>query len=78
MEVDDLSRILKEKFNGVPVDPSQLLGRHVHNVILQLMMNFRFQEHDEEFKTFNKRVNDGMNLYGSVIMGEFIKYYKVR
>ncbi|XP_063531190.1 cytochrome P450 18a1-like [Cydia strobilella] len=58
-----------------PIDPTNVLGRHVHNVICQLMMSFRFKEQDPEFKTFNERVTKGMELYGAIHIGEHVPAY---
>ncbi|XP_063377962.1 cytochrome P450 18a1-like [Cydia fagiglandana] len=58
-----------------PIDPTSILGRHVHNAICQLMMSFRFEEQDPEFKTFNERVTKGMELYGAIHIGEHVPAY---
>lgn len=76
MEIDELLPTL-EKSNGTAIDPAMILGRHLHNVICQLMMSFRFEENDEDFKMFNERVTRGMKLYGSIHFGEYVKAYMV-
>ncbi|KAI8435149.1 hypothetical protein MSG28_003524, partial [Choristoneura fumiferana] len=60
---------------GQPVNPVVQLGRHVHNVICQLMMSFRFKENDPEFLAFNERVSKGMELFGSIYIGEHVPSY---
>lgn len=77
MELEELLEILN-KTNGEPVDPTFVLGRHIHNIICQLMMSFRFEQNSEEFRMFNERITRGMKLYGSVNFGEHIKAYLVR
>ncbi|XP_072943601.1 serine/threonine-protein kinase fused-like [Epargyreus clarus] len=74
MEVEELLSEL-EMANNEPVDPLELLGRYLHNVICQLMMSFRFEKNDPAFKIFNERVSKGMNLYGAVHIGEHVPYY---
>lgn len=76
MELEELIETLN-KTNRKPVDPTFILGRHMHNVICELMMSFRFEENSEEFKMFNERVTRGMQLYGSVHIGEHVKAYLV-
>ncbi|XP_021209147.1 cytochrome P450 18a1 [Bombyx mori] len=63
------------KLNGAPVDPTLLLGRHVHNIICQLMMSFRFEEDDQEFGIFNEKISRGMKLYGSIHASEYVRQY---
>lgn len=76
MEVVELLQTI-EKSNGNPMDPAIVLGRHMHNVICQLMMSFRFEENDKEFIMFNERVTRGMKLYGAIHFGEHVKHYMV-
>ncbi|KAJ8705573.1 hypothetical protein PYW08_012619 [Mythimna loreyi] len=40
---------------GEAVNPGSLFGRHIHNVICQLlMMSYRFQANDKNFTMFNE------------------------
>ncbi|XP_075970079.1 cytochrome P450 18a1-like [Anticarsia gemmatalis] len=73
-EVEELFTIL-DKTKGEPVNPHFIFGRHIHNVICQLMMSFRFENSDEEFVMFNERVTRGMKLFGMVHMGDHFKPY---
>ncbi|CAK1582062.1 unnamed protein product [Parnassius mnemosyne] len=73
-EIEELLRNL-EKRAEEPVDPVMVLGRHLHNVICQLMMSFRFEEGNEEFVIFNERLSRSMNLYGSIHIGEHLPCY---
>ncbi|XP_048479710.1 cytochrome P450 18a1 [Plutella xylostella] len=73
-EVAELSATL-EKSAGAAVDPTDILGRHVHNVICQLMMGFRFKDGDPEFSRFNDKVAEGMRLYGAIHIGEHLPAY---
>ncbi|CAG9096498.1 unnamed protein product [Plutella xylostella] len=73
-EVAELSTTL-EKTAGAAVDPTDILGRHVHNVICQLMMGFRFEDGDPEFSRFNDKVAEGMRLYGAIHIGEHLPAY---
>ncbi|KAJ8725544.1 hypothetical protein PYW08_003727 [Mythimna loreyi] len=74
MEIDELIAELQES-DGVPVNPGYLFGRHIHNVICQLMMNYRFQADDKNFTMFNERVIRGMQLFGLVLFGEHVPAY---
>lgn len=74
MELEELISILIETEENA-IDPHMILGRHVHNVICQLMMNFRFERDDPDFAVFNERVTSGMKLFGMVHMGEHFKPY---
>ncbi|KAG6450063.1 cytochrome P450 18a1 [Manduca sexta] len=74
MEIQEFLTKL-EASSGKPVDPTDLLGRHIHNVICQLMMSFRFEENDDKFAKFNEIVSRGMKLFGSVHIGEHIREY---
>lgn len=76
MELEELLETL-DKSDEKPVDPNFILGRHMHNIICQLMMSFRFEENSEEFVMFNERVARGMKLFGSVHFGEHVKAYLV-
>lgn len=76
MELYELQTELDET-NEKPVDPTDIIGRHIHNVICQLMMSFRFEKDDIKFKMFNERVTRGMKLFGSVHIGEYIEAYLV-
>ncbi|KAJ8705561.1 hypothetical protein PYW08_012607 [Mythimna loreyi] len=53
---------------GEAVNRGSLFGRHIHNVICQLlMMSYRFQANDKNFTMFNERVIRGMQLFGLVL-----------
>ncbi|XP_047510648.1 cytochrome P450 18a1-like [Pieris napi] len=58
-----------------PQDPVMVLGRHIHNVICQLMMSYRFVDGDPQFQAFNALVTRGMQLFGSVHIGEHLPIY---
>ncbi|XP_038215662.1 cytochrome P450 18a1-like [Zerene cesonia] len=60
---------------GQALDPVLVFGRHMHNIICQLMMSFRFEENDPNFEFFNERISRGMKLYGSVHIGEHLSHY---
>ncbi|KOB73147.1 Cytochrome P450 CYP18B3, partial [Operophtera brumata] len=74
MELEELLVTLN-RTNGEPVDPTNVLGRHIHNIICQLIMSFRFEENSEEFRMFNERIVRGMKLYGSIHFGEHVRAY---
>lgn len=76
VEIDELMMELNQ-FEGKAVNPAHVLGRHIHNVICQLMMSFRFTADDAEFKLFNEKVSRGMRLFGLVLIGEHVKAYLV-
>nr|AGU36299.1 cytochrome P450 CYP18B3 [Spodoptera littoralis] len=74
VEIDELMMELNRS-EGKSVNPAHVLGRHIHNVICQLMMSFRFTADDAEFKLFNEKVSRGMRLFGLVLIGEHVKAY---
>ncbi|XP_047988555.1 cytochrome P450 18a1-like [Leguminivora glycinivorella] len=74
VEIEELL-VKLESTREQPIDPASFLGRHVHNVICQLMMSFRFEEQNPEFKTFNALVTKGMELYGAIHIGEHLPAY---
>ncbi|XP_063360044.1 cytochrome P450 18a1-like [Cydia amplana] len=74
VEIEELLAKI-ESTREQPINPTSFLGRHVHNVICQLMMSFRFEEQDPEFKTFNERVTKSMELYGAIHIGEHVPAY---
>ncbi|KAJ0180428.1 hypothetical protein K1T71_003832 [Dendrolimus kikuchii] len=57
------------------IDPVDILGRHIHNVVCQLMMSFRFEKDDIRFKSLTEKITRGMKLFGSIHIGEYIEYY---
>ncbi|XP_050666559.1 cytochrome P450 18a1-like isoform X2 [Leptidea sinapis] len=75
--ITEVQELLKKIDNSkdIPLDPMVVLGRHVHNVICELMMSFRFEEGDPNFALFNERISRGMELYGSVHVGEHLACY---
>ncbi|XP_047021878.1 cytochrome P450 18a1-like [Helicoverpa zea] len=74
VEIEELMAEL-DGSKGKAVNPTSLFGRHIHNVITQLMMSFRFTANDEAFTMFNERVSRGMRLFGLVLIGEHVKAY---
>lgn len=75
-EVEELLSNL-EKRGEEPMDSVLVLGRHLHNVICQLTMSYRFEEGDKEFVTFNESISRSMRLYGSIHIGEHLPCYLV-
>ncbi|GBP85956.1 Cytochrome P450 2B19 [Eumeta japonica] len=71
LEVEELLSTLEMHQNEY-INPTNLLGLHVHNVICQITMSFRFQQNDESYGTFNDCVSEGMKLYGEVHLAEYL------
>ncbi|CAK1552159.1 unnamed protein product [Leptosia nina] len=73
-EIEEMILVIDNK-NGQSLDPVIVLGRHIHNVICQLMMSFRFEEDDRKFTSFNELISRGMKLFGSIHIGEYLSFY---
>lgn len=63
---------------GKPQNPVRLLNRHIHNVICQLIMSFRFSDEDTRFKTLTRKMKQVKKLFSSIYIGEYLPYYMVR
>ncbi|KAJ8722814.1 hypothetical protein PYW07_003994 [Mythimna separata] len=74
VEIEELVTELNDS-KGQAVNPARLFGRHIHNVICQLMMSYRFEPNDKNFTMFNERVSRGMQLFGQVLIGEHLRAY---